>query len=54
MATAAVDGARLHYDVGGERPALLLSHGFSANLDQPEAFNRVRGDFLAALPPDPA
>jgi hypothetical protein len=37
VATVAVDGARLHYDV-----------------DQPEAFNRVLGDFLAALPPDPA
>ena len=30
MPSAAVDGVRLHYDVGGEGPALLLSHGFGA------------------------
>jgi pimeloyl-ACP methyl ester carboxylesterase len=31
VATAAVNGVRLHYDVGGEGPALLLSHGFGAS-----------------------
>jgi pimeloyl-ACP methyl ester carboxylesterase len=30
MPTAAVNGARLHYDESGAGPALLLSHGFGA------------------------
>jgi len=40
--------------IPGARLEVIAGAGHSANLDQPEAFNRVLGDFLAALPPDPA
>lgn len=38
--------------IPGARLEVIEGAGHSANLDQPEAFNRVLGDFLAALPPD--
>mgnify|MGYP003693534917 FL=1 len=40
--------------IPGARLEVIAGAGHSANLDQPEAFNRALGDFLAALPPDPA
>ncbi len=40
--------------IPGARLEVIAGAGHSTNLDQPEAFNRVLGDFLAALPPDPA
>ncbi len=40
--------------IPGARLEVIAGAGHSANLDQPEAFNRVLGEFLAALPPDPA
>jgi len=40
--------------IPGARLEVIAGAGHSANLDQPEAFNRVLGDFLAALPADPA
>ncbi|HEY5726766.1 MAG TPA: alpha/beta fold hydrolase, partial [Methylomirabilota bacterium] len=66
MATAAVDGARLHYEVAGEGPALLLSHGFGATGrmwdGQREAFAErwrviswdMRGHGETESPDDPA
>ena len=40
--------------IPGARLEVIAGAGHSANLDQPEAVNRVLGDFLAALPPDSA
>lgn len=40
--------------IPGARLEVIAGAGHSANLDQPEAFNRVLADFLAALPPDSA
>src|SRR3972149_1143760 len=37
--------------IPGARLEVIAGAGHSANLDQPEAFNRVLLDFLAALPP---
>jgi hypothetical protein len=33
------NGVGLHYDVHGDGPAAILSHGYSASIDQPETFN---------------
>lgn len=38
--------------VGGARLETIAGAGHSSNLDQPEAFNRVLGDFLDSLPPE--
>ncbi len=36
--------------IPGARLEVIAGAGHSSNLDQPEAFNRVLGDFLASLP----
>ncbi|HYM71608.1 MAG TPA: hypothetical protein VET89_01410, partial [Stellaceae bacterium] len=36
--------------IPGARQAVIPAAGHAANLDQPTAFNRAVGDFLAALP----
>jgi 3-oxoadipate enol-lactonase len=36
--------------IPGARLEVIRGAGHSSNLDQPEAFNRVLLDFLAALP----
>ncbi|HKZ08959.1 MAG TPA: alpha/beta fold hydrolase [Methylomirabilota bacterium] len=40
--------------IPGARLEIIRGAGHSANLDQPEAFNRVLGDFLDSLPAEPA
>ena len=37
--------------IPGARLEVIANAGHSSNLDQPEAFNRVLGDFLKSLPP---
>jgi pimeloyl-ACP methyl ester carboxylesterase len=37
--------------IPGARLEVIAGAGHSSNLDQPEAFNRVLGDFLDSLPP---
>jgi pimeloyl-ACP methyl ester carboxylesterase len=40
--------------IPGARLEIIRGAGHSSNLDQPEAFDRVLGDFLASLPAEPA
>jgi pimeloyl-ACP methyl ester carboxylesterase len=40
--------------IPGARLEIITGAGHSSNLDQPEAFNRVLGDFLDSLPAEPA
>jgi pimeloyl-ACP methyl ester carboxylesterase len=40
--------------IPGARLEIIKGAGHSSNLDQPEAFDRVVGDFLGSLPPEPA
>ncbi len=40
--------------IPGARLEIIKGAGHSSNLDQPEAFDRVLGDFLGSLPPEPA
>jgi pimeloyl-ACP methyl ester carboxylesterase len=40
--------------IPGARLEIIRGAGHSSNLDQPEAFDRVLGDFLGSLPPEPA
>lgn len=38
--------------IPGARLETIAGAGHSSNLDQPEAFDRVLGDFLDSLPPE--
>jgi pimeloyl-ACP methyl ester carboxylesterase len=40
--------------IPGARLEVIKGAGHSSNLDQPEAFDRVLGDFLGSLPQEPA
>ena len=40
--------------IPGARLEIIKGAGHSSNLDQPEAFDRVLGDFLGSLPPERA
>jgi pimeloyl-ACP methyl ester carboxylesterase len=40
--------------IPGARLEVIKGAGHSSNLDQPEAFDRVLGDFLGSLPKEPA